>query len=124
MALLAGTAHAAMRGNGLVVKGHRLAPAGLLVALIASGPELAFVGIVLAMAGDTVGGEPVAPGVGGVALLAGELGMAAAQRKPRCLVVVEAHGRPLGRRLAGFAVAAVAARMLVLQAVTGHAGGG
>ena len=40
----------------VVVKGHRLAPAGLFVALIASGSELAFVGIVLAMAGDTVGG--------------------------------------------------------------------
>src|SRR4029453_14321615 len=48
----------------------------------------------------------------------------AAQGKPRRLVVVEADGRPLGRRVAGLALAAIAPGMLVLQAVAGVTGAG
>src|SRR5262245_15462584 len=112
------------KAGQVMVEGHRLAPAGLLVAALAGGPELALVGIILAVAGGAVGGQPVAPGVAGVAAFTGELGMAAAQGKPRRLVVVEADGRPFGGCMAGLAAAAVAPRMLVLQAVTGAAAGG
>src|SRR5262245_53334216 len=108
----------------VVVKGHRLAPAGLLVAGLAGRPKLAFVGIILAMAGSTVGGQAVAPGVVAVAALTGELGMAAAQGEPRCLVVIEADGGPFCRGVAGRAGAAIATRVLVLKAVAGAAGGG
>src|SRR5262245_2609711 len=111
------------KARQVMVKGHRLTPARLLVTGLAGGPELALVGIVLAVAGGAVGGEPLAAGVAGVAAFAGELGVAPAQGKPRRLVVVEADGCPFGGRMAGLAGAAVAARMLVLQAVTGAAGG-
>src|SRR5262249_4781845 len=79
---------------------------------------------VLAVAGGAIGGELVTPGIARVAALAGELGVATAQRKPRRLVVVEADGRPFARRMAGFTGLAVATRVFVLQAVTGDAGGG
>jgi len=108
----------------IMVKGHRLAPARLLVTALAGSPQLALVGIILAVAGGAIGGQPHAPGIAGMAAFTGELGMAAAQGKPRRLVVVEADGRPFGWRMAGLAGAAIAPRMLVLKAVAGAAAGG
>src|SRR5215475_1066728 len=107
----------------VVVEGHCLAPTGLLVTGLAGRPKLALVRVVLAMAGDASGRQPVAPGIGGVAALAGELGVAAAQGEPR-LVVVEADIGPLAGRMAGFAGTAVAPGVLVLERMAGNAGGG
>src|SRR5262245_6378271 len=112
------------KARQVVVEGHRLAPARLLVAVLAGRPELALVGIILAVAGGAVGGQPVAAGLGLVAALAGELGMATEEGKPRRFVVVEGHGGPFCRGVAGLAAAAIATRVLILQAVTGAAGGG
>src|SRR4029453_5506720 len=88
------------KARQVMVKAHPLAPARLLVAALAGRPELALVGIILAVAGGAVGGQPVAPGIAGVAAFTGELGMTAAQGKPRRLFVVEEDGLPLGRRVA------------------------
>ena len=122
MAGLAGDGGVQEKARLIMVKGHRLAPARLLVEALAGSPKLAR--IILAVAGGAVGGQAVAPGIAGVAAFTGELGMSAAQGKPPRRVVVEADGCPFGRRMAGLAPAAIAPRMLVLQAVTGGAGGG
>ena len=108
----------------VVVKGHRLAPAGLLVAGLAGGPKLALVGVILAVAAGAGGGQLVTPGLAAVAAFTGELGMGAAQGEARRLVVVEGHGDPFCRGMAALAGTAVATGVLVLKAVTGAAGGG
>lgn len=57
-----------------------------------------------------------------MAALAGDLRVAAAERKSRRLVVIEADRRPLLGCVTGFTTLAVPTRMLVLQTVAGDAG--
>ena len=59
-----------------------------------------------------------------MALVALEFCVTAAQWKLGCLVVTEADHRPLLGNVAGLAIRAVSASVLVLQAVTGDAGPG
>lgn len=110
------------KSRQIVVEGDLLAPARLVVALLASLAELAFVRIILAMAGDAGHGQFVAIEVTGVTTLAAECGVTAAQWELRRLVVVEADQGPLLGGMAAFAIVAIPALMLVLQAVTGNAG--
>src|SRR5262245_65532437 len=65
----------------VVVAGHCLAPARLLVAALAGRPKLARVRSILAVAGGTDGGQPAAPAVGFRAAPAGAPGMAAEEGK-------------------------------------------
>lgn len=105
----------------IMIEDDLLPPARLLVALLAIAAQLTPVRIILAMAGDARHGQFIAIQVAGVALLALELGVAAAQRKLGCLVVVKADRGPRLGGVTGLTIGAVVARMLVLQAVTGDA---
>ena len=110
------------KARQIMVEGDLLAPARLPVTLPAIGAQLAMVSIVLAMASNAGHRQLVAIKVARVAALAGDGRVTAAQRKPGRLVVVEADGRPLHRRVAGLTAIAVPSRVLVLQAVAGDAG--
>src|SRR5581483_3679839 len=101
----------------IMVESDFLAPAGFLVALRAVGAQLALVSIILAVTGHARRRQFVSIEVAGVTALAGDIGVAAAQGKPRRLVVVEANHGPTPGRVTGLAAIAALSRMLVLQAV-------
>lgn len=125
MTLLArhdGMASEQREARDVVIEGYFLTPAGFLVALLAAVSELGFVRIVLFVTGHAGRRELVAIEIAGVAGVAFDLRVLASQRKLGHSVVVEAHRLPFGRRMAGFALGAVASGMNVLQPMAGNAG--
>ena len=106
----------------IVIEGDFLAPARLLVTLLAPRAELTFVGIGLAVAARTIGRQLVAVEISRMARIAFDGRVLAAQRKLGRFIVIEADRRPLRRGMAGFAFLSVTARMLVLLGMTTRAG--
>ncbi len=103
----------------IVVEGHLLTPARLVVALLAGGPKLAGVGVVLFVTGETGCSELFLVEIAGVAGFAAGVCVSSLQRKFRRASVIEAHRLPLRRLMAGLALCAVMALMDILELVAG-----
>jgi len=80
----------------VVIEGHLPAPAGFLVALLAAGAELGFVGVILLVAGDAGRRELVAIEIAGVTGIAFDLRVFPSQRELGHSVVIEFDRLPLG----------------------------
>ena len=126
MAFLAGhdgVATDQRKSRDVVIEGDRPAPARLVVALLASAAKLTFVPVILAVTGNTVGGQLVAIEIARVAGVAFDLGMRGSQREFGLLAVVEADRAPFALVVTGLAFCAVAPTMDVLNSMAIHAGG-
>jgi len=105
------------KSRQIVVECDRLAPARLFMALLATGAELALVGLILLVTGHALGGQLVAVEITFMTGVALDLRVLAPQRKLGQLVVIEAHGLPFLRGVAGFALGTVPAGMRIIDAV-------
>lgn len=126
MTLLAGDHRVAAdqwKARQIVVERHGLAPADVAMALLATAAELAFVGILLPVAGHAAHRQLVAKEIAGVAAVAFDCRMRAVQGKLRA-VMIELRRFPPVLAVTVLAFGAVACRMDVLQAMTRDAGGG
>ena len=106
------------KAGDVMVEGNFLPPTGLRMALLATRAELSFVRIVLFVARRAIHRELVAIEIARMTRIAFDPGMPAAQRKLGCLVVIEVHGLPLIRIVAGLALGAVLSAVGILQPVT------
>ena len=107
------------KAREIVVEGHLLAPARLVVALLAGCTKLAGVGVVLFVTGDAGCSEFVLEEIAGVAGFAAGGRVFALQRKFRRARMIEAHRLPLRRLVAGLALCAISALMDILKLVAG-----
>jgi hypothetical protein len=126
VALLAGHDRMATdqrKSREVVIERDRLAPIGIAVTLLAAGSQAAFVGIILLVAGHAARRHLVAKEIAGVAEVAFDSDVAAAQRKSRP-VMIEPSRRPLRLVVAVLAFGTIASQVNVLQAVAFHAAGG
>ena len=110
------------KARQFVIERQVPSPIRIVVASFTSLTQLALVRIVLAMAGDASCCELVAVEISGMAGVAFDLDVCTPQRKFG-LVMIEMVCLPLALVMTGFAFAAIAAGMNVLQAMTGDAGG-
>jgi hypothetical protein len=111
------------KSRKVVIERDRLAPVGIPMTLLAAGSQLAFVGIVLLVAGDAACCQFVAKEIAGVAQVAFDPGVATAQRKSR-LVMIEPNRLPHRLIVAVLAFGTIASQVNVLQAVAFDAAGG
>ena len=109
------------KSRQVMIKSHLLPPARLVVASLTGAAQLTVMRVILAMAGDAGRRELVAIEVTRVAAFAGDLRMTAAKRKLGCLVVIEGDRRPLVGGVAGLAIGAISAGVLVVEAMAGDA---
>ncbi len=110
------------KSRDVVIEERYAAPIVLAVAPLAAGAELAFMPVILAVAGDACCRELVAIKVARVAGIALDLGMCGPQRKFG-LVVIEENRGPFILVVASVALGAVAADMNVLNGVAIGASG-
>lgn len=108
----------------IMVERDLLAPAGLLVALLAARAKLPLMRIVLAVAAGAIGRQLVTIEITRMARVAFDGRVFTAQRELGCFVVVEADRRPLRRGMTSFAFLAVASGVLVLLGMAANAGRG
>ena len=109
------------KSRQVVIKGYLLTPTCLVVTALTGAAQLAVVRVILLMAGDARHGELVAIEVARVAALASDLRVPAAERKFGCLVVIETDRRPLAGGVAGLAIDAILAGVLVVETMAGDA---
>jgi hypothetical protein len=105
------------KAREIVIEGHLLTPARLVVTLLADRPKLAGVGVVLFVTGDAGCSEFVLEEIAGVASFAGGARVFALQRKFRRARMIEAHRLPLRGLVAGLAFRSVAALVDILELV-------
>ena len=104
------------KARKVMIEGDLGAPAAVLVAPLAFLPELAFVRVILLVAGDARRLELLSVEIARVTLVALGFGMLAMERELR-LVVIEVDVGPLLRRVAALAFRAKACLVDILHAV-------
>ena len=109
------------KAREIVVEGHLLTPARLIVALLTGRPKFAGVGVVFFVAGDTSRSKLFLVEIASVTGFAGGVRVPALERKFRRAHMIEAHRFPLRRLMAGLALSAVMALMDILELVAGGA---